>query len=184
MAPFGTLAVAAHSLVLRVENALDLPANGVAWGANVLVGQNLGANQPGRAEKSGWVATGFVEAFLVASSLAILLWAESIVSIFNSEPELVKLAGIFLRIAVAGYLVRGFVAVLQNAITGAGDTLAAMLFSVIMMWVVQLPLAILLPRVTELGVYGVRWAIVIGIIVGAIAYAAYFRLGSWKRKRV
>jgi putative MATE family efflux protein len=184
MAPFGTLAVAVHSLVLRIENTLDMPASGVASGANVLVGQNLGANQPGRAERSGWVATGFIEAFLVVSSLAILLWAESIVGIFNSEPELVKLASIFLRIAVAGYLVVGFVAVLQNALTGAGDTLTAMLFSVIMMWVVQLPLAFLLPRVTELGVYGVRWAIVIGIIVGAIAYAAYFRLGRWKCKEV
>ena len=121
---------------------------------------------------------------MVACSVAILLWAESIVGVFNTEPELVKLTSIFLRIAAAGYLLLGFVTVLQQSIVGAGDTLLATLFSVVMMWVVQLPLAFLLPQVTELGVYGVRWAIVIGIIVGAIIYVIYFRLGRWKRKKV
>jgi len=184
MVPFGTLAVAAHSLVQRVEMILFMPSMGLGWGAGVLVGQNLGAGQPGRAERSGWLATGFAEGFMVACSVAVLLWAESIVSIFNTEPGLVEITSIFLRIAAAGYLVQGFIAVLQNCISGAGDTLPAMLISLIIVWVVQLPLAFLLPQVTDLGVNGVRWAIAAGIVVGAVAYVAYFRLGRWKHKKV
>jgi len=184
MVPFGTLAVAAHSLWQRIEIMLDQPTFSISVAAGVLVGQNLGASQPGRAERSGWLATGFVQIIMLIGSVAILLWAESIISIFNTEPDLVKLTSIFLRIAAAGYLVMGFVIVLQQSLAGAGDTLPAMLFSVFMIWVVQLPLAFLLPQVTELGVYGIRWAIVISLFVGAVIYVMYFRLGRWKRKKV
>ncbi|MFC2071490.1 MATE family efflux transporter [Chloroflexota bacterium] len=184
MVPFGTLAVAAHSLVHRAEMILHIPNITLGRGAGVLVGQNLGAGQPERAERSGWLAVSFVEAFMLIGSVAILLWAESIIRIFNSEPALVQLASIFLRIAAAGYLVLGFTSVLQQVISVAGDTIPPMLISLAMIWLVQLPLAFLLPRVTELGVYGVRWAIVAGLVVGAVACITYFRLGRWKRKKV
>ncbi|MBA7496065.1 putative FMN/FAD exporter YeeO [subsurface metagenome] len=182
--PFGTLAVAAHSLVQRVEMLLFMPGMGLGTGAGVLVGQNLGASQPERAERSGWLAVGLVEGFMVVCSVAVVLWAESIIRIFSPEPELVEVASTFLRIAAAGYLFLGFTAVLQNCISGAGDTMPPMLFALVIMWLVQLPLAFLLSQVTNLGVYGVRWAIVAGMLVGAIAYIIYFRLGRWKRKKV
>ncbi|MFC2056669.1 MATE family efflux transporter [Chloroflexota bacterium] len=184
MAPFGTLAVAVHSLTFRIEMFIQPVTLALARGTGVLMGQNLGAGQPGRAERSSWLAVGLVEGFIIVCSVAILLWAESIIRIFNSEPSLVHLASIFLRIAVAGYLVIGFIRILEQAISGAGDTMPPMLISLAMIWLVQLPLAFLLPRVTELGVYGVRWAIVAGTLVGAVAYITYFRLGRWKRKRI
>jgi len=184
IASFGTLAVAAHSLVQRVEMLLFLPSMGLGMGAGILVGQNLGARQPERAERSGWLAVGFVETFMVVCSVAILLWAEGVIRIFSVEPDLLELGGTFLRIATAGYIVVGFTAVLQNSISGAGDTLPPMVFSLVMIWVLEVPLAFLLPEVTELGVYGLRWAIVAGMIVGAVAYVTYFRLGRWKRKRI
>ncbi len=182
--PFGTLAVAAHALGQRLEMALRLPSFGLGMAAGVLVGQNLGAGQPERAEKSGWLAVGLVEGFMLICSVAVLLWAENIIRIFNTEPGLVEVASTFLRIAAAGYLMMGLNAVLQQAVSGAGDTLPAMLVTLIMIWVVQLPLAFFLPRVTNLGVYGVRWAIIAGMLVGTVAYVIYFWLGRWKRKRV
>jgi putative MATE family efflux protein len=184
LVPFGTLAVAAHSLGQRIEMVMVLPILGLGAGAGVLVGQNLGARQPERAERSGWLATGFAEGFLGVCSLAILLWAEGITSIFNSEPSLVAIASTFLRIAAAGYLVLGFTIVLQNCVSGAGDTLPAMVFGLAIVWLVQLPLAFLLPQVTNLGVYGVRWAITAGVVVGSAAFVTYFRMGRWKRKKV
>jgi putative MATE family efflux protein len=183
MAPFGTLAVAAHSLTQRVQIFVNMPAGGVGRGAGVLVGQYLGADQPERAERSGWLAAGLLEGLMIVCSVVVLLWAESIASIFTAEPDLVVLGGIFLRIAAVSYLV-ACVILLQDCISGAGDTLPPMLVGLAMIWVVQLPLAFFLPRVTDLGVYGVRWAIVIGMAVGAIAYLIYFKLGRWKRKRV
>jgi putative MATE family efflux protein len=184
LAPFGTLAVAAHTLIQRIEMILVLPCYGLGIGAGVLVGQNLGARQPERAARSGWLAAGFAEAFLVICSLAIFLQAESIISLFTSEPGLITIASTFLRIAAAGYLVIGFSIVLQNSLSGAGDTLPVMLVGLLVVWLVQLPLAYFLPKSTNLGVYGVRWAITSGILVGATAYTTYFRLNRWQRKQV
>ena len=121
---------------------------------------------------------------MVTCAVAILLWAESIVGIFSADPGLVKIASIFLRIAAAGCLVMGIEAILMECPSGAGDTLPPTLISLGDVWLVRLPLAILLPQVTNLGVYGVRWAIVAGILVGVVAYIIYFKLGRWKRKKV
>ncbi|MFC1959049.1 MATE family efflux transporter [Chloroflexota bacterium] len=184
LVPFGTLAVAGNSLVQRIEMFLIMPCMGLGIGAGVLVGQNLGAGQPERAEKSGWLAVGVAEGFTIIASVAILLWAEEIIGIFNSEPDIVEMASTFLRIAAAGYLVLGLYAVLSHTISGTGDTLPPMLVTLMNLWLIQIPLAFLLPRFTNFGVYGVRWAIVAGINSAAVAYVVYFRLGRWKRKRV
>jgi putative MATE family efflux protein len=182
--PFGTVAVAAHSLVLRVEMFFLGVGIGLGGGAGVLVGQNLGAGRPKRAEKSGWLAAGFMEASMVAFSIVIFLWAEYIVGIFTVDPDLVALGSLFLRIATVGYLVFGLVMVFQDCIAGAGDTLPTMIVSMIMIWIIQLPLAFILPRLANLGVFGVRWAIVVSLFAGAIFYLIYFVMGKWKGKKV
>jgi len=184
MSPFGTLAVAGHALIQRIQAVLRMPCMGFGVGAGVIVGQNLGAGKPERAEKSGWLAAGIAEAFTFLASIVILIWAENIIRIFNSEPDMVKLAAFFLRIHGAGYLVMGFYFVLQHCISGAGDTMPPMLITLLNFWLVQIPLAFLLPRYTSLGVYGVRWAMVAGMLVTAVAYIIYYRLGRWKRKKV
>jgi len=184
MAPFGTIAVAAHTINQRIEMMLFMPGMAFGMASGVLVGQNLGANQPERAERSAWLAGGMVEALMVTCSLAILLWAENIVRIFNAEPTLVATAGTFLRIAVAGYVVLGLMTVFMQALQGAGDTVPAMIISMATVWLVTLPLAYFLPRITDLGMYGVRWGMAAGMIFAALTYTIYFRLGRWKHKKV
>ncbi len=182
--PFGTLAVAAHTLCQRMERIVFMPGMGLGMAAGVLAGQNLGAGQPERAERGSWLAVGLATGFMAIGSIAILLWTGSIIGIFSTEPDLVEITSVFLKIAVAGYLVRGFAVVLMHCLTGVGDTLPPMLITLLMVCLVQVPLAYFLPRVTDLGVYGVRWAIVAGMVVASVAYVTYFRLGRWKRKRV
>ena len=184
MAAFGTVAVAAHTLVQRVEMVLFMPGMAFGNGAGVLVGQNLGAGQPERAERSAWLAGALVGSVLVVCSVAILFFAENIARIFNSEEALVAMSGKFMRIAVAGYLMMPLTAVFMSALSGAGDTLPPMIISVVIAWVVQMPLAYFLPKITDLGVYGVRWGVVAGMVVSAIAFLTYFRTGRWKRKQV
>jgi putative MATE family efflux protein len=184
MSPFGTLAVAGHSLIQRIEAVLRMPCMGLGNGSGVMVGQNLGAKKPDRAEKSGWFAVGIAQGYAMLIALMILLWAENIISVFNSDPEVMDIAGTFLRIAAAGYLFMGLYFVLQNAINGSGDTLPPMLITLLNFWLVQVPLAFALPKYTDLEANGVRWAIVAGWLAGAIAYAAYFRMGRWKKKRI
>jgi len=182
--PFGTLAVAAHSLAQKADSVLFMPGGAVGQAAGVLVGQNLGAHQPERAERNGWQAVGWVEGFMIIGAVAIFLWAEHIVGIFSTEPDVVAITSTFMRIHAVGCLVSGFTGVLQNSISGAGDTVPPMLVSLVILWLVQLPLAFFLSQVTDLGVYGVRWAMVASMFVGAAFYTTYFRLGRWKRKKI
>jgi putative MATE family efflux protein len=184
IAPFGTMAVAAHTLNQRVEMILFMPAWGLGMAAGVLAGQNLGARQPDRAERSGWLGAGLVEGFALLCCAAILLWAESIVDIFSTDPGLVPVAATFLRIGTAGYVLMGLSGVFQQCITGAGDTVMPMAVSLVVMWVIQIPLAWALSKYTGLGVYGVRWAIATASVFGALAYAIYFKMGRWKLKQV
>ncbi len=184
MAPFGTIAVAGHTLIQRMQAILRMPNMGLGIGSGVLAGQNLGANQPDRAEKGGWLAVGVGEAFTILVSIAILFWAESFVRVFSSDPEIVSMTSSFLRVGVGGYALMGIYYILQNTIAGAGDTMPPMLVTLLNFWLVQIPLAFILPKYTDLGVLGVRWAIVAGMVVGVIAYVTYFRMGRWKRKRV
>ncbi|MEE8398619.1 MAG: MATE family efflux transporter [Desulfobacterales bacterium] len=182
--PFGTAAVAAHSLVERIDMFVNMPAFGLGQAAGVLAGQNLGAGHPDRAEKTAWTAAGLFTCMTVLASVAIWFWAEYTVRVFNSEPEIVATTAAFLRINIISYLVFGVVVVLMNALTGVGDTMTPMLTTLITMWLVQVPMAFVLPKVTTLGVYGVRWAIVTAIVMRAIIYTVYFRKGRWKLKEV
>lgn len=184
IAPFGTLAVAGHSLCQRIEGILFLPCMGLGAASGTLVGQNLGAGRPERAEKSGWMASGIVTGIMILGSVVILLWSEEIIGIFTTESDLIELTSVFMRIATAGYLVMGFSSVLMQSISNAGDTLPPMIFNIVMMWLVQIPMAWALPKFTGLEVLGVRWAIVIGRYVAGIAFITYFRLGRWKQKKV
>jgi Na+-driven multidrug efflux pump len=184
MIPFGTLALAAHNSIFRIESFLSSPGIGLGFGSGVLVGQNLGAVQPRQATRSGWLAAGLVAGFMVICSLALLIWSKSVMGFFSTDPDLVNLGSMFIRIAITGYLGLGIVYVMQNCISGSGDTMAPMIITLAMIWMVELPLAFLLSRFTGLGVYGVRWAIVISLIVGAIAYLIYFWRGRWKNKKI
>jgi putative MATE family efflux protein len=184
VAPFGTFAVAAHSLMQRVDQFIQNPAQGLGQGAGVLAGQNIGAGQPERAARTGWLAVGLFTGVMILAAFPLWLWADSVVHIFNTEPGLVGIASAFLRINVVNYLLFGFAMVLMQCLNGAGDTMIPMLVVLASMWLVQVPLAYFLPGVAGLGVYGVRWAIVAGIAVRAVIYSIYFLRGRWKRKRV
>ena len=183
-APFGTLAVAAHSLITRVEMFVLLPGYALGMGAGVLVGQNLGAQKSQRAEKVAWITVAILEVLFVLFSIFILLKAEIIMAVFTSESDLIKLGSVFLRIATAAYAIMAFIAVLQNCISSAGDTVSNMIISIMMIWIVQLPAAFLLSKFTSLGVYGIRWAVVLSTAFGTIVYVYYFRKGKWKGKKV
>ncbi len=182
--PFGTFAVAAHTLCQRVEMFIMMPGMGLGMGGGVLAGQNLGAGHPERAEKSVWLALGVVEGFVVVCATAILLWAEGVISIFGPEPGVVEVASRFLRIAAIGFFVFSAEPVLMVGLSNIGDTLPPMLATVLGFWAIQVPLAHYLPQITGLGVYGIRWGMVGGMFASAVALATYFKLGRWKRKKV
>ena len=81
-------------------------------------------------------------------------------------------------------MVFGLVMVLPDCLNGVGDTLPPMIIALVTMWGIQVPLAYILPQVTNLGVYGVRWGVIAGMIARAFIYAIYFKSGRWKHKEV
>jgi putative MATE family efflux protein len=184
VAPFGAAVLAAHVITQRLEMFIFMPAMSFGMGAGVLVGQNLGAKKPERAEKSAWLAVGLVEAFVVAVSLVMFIWTGQVVRLFNNDPAMDATATQFIHIAVAGWALMGFMFVLMNCLQSAGDTLPTMFISIITTWVITIPLAYFLPRYTGWGVIGIRWAMTTSAIVGALANLIYFRTGRWKTRKV
>lgn len=184
VAPFGTYAVAAHTLCQRVEIFVMMPGMGLGMGAGVLAGQNLGAQQPKRAAKGSWLASGLVTAFLSACAVIILIWPQGIIRIFSLEPGVVDMAAVFLRIMAVGFFIFGFEPVLMNSLNQVGDTIPPMIISIVSFWGIQIPLAYLLPHFTDLGVFGIRWGMVTGMILSSASLAVYFRTGRWQNKKI
>jgi Na+-driven multidrug efflux pump len=184
ISPFGTSAVAAHTIWQRVDMLFTMTVMGLGMGGGILAGQNLGAGKPERAVKSGWTAALMGQGFLILCAVLIFFGAEFVVRLFNSEPVLVETASSFLRIASSSYLVAAFLYVFQYCISGSGDTLPPMIFGIIGTWLIQLPLAYFLPKLTGWGVYGVRWAMAITVVLMTIGFTLYFISGRWKRKVV
>jgi Na+-driven multidrug efflux pump len=184
VSPFGTVAVASHSLAQRMEFVFYVPSMALVTASSVLVGQNLGAKLPQRAEKGAWLAGATATSLMLVTAVPVLIWTEYVIRVFNSEPELVRVAATFVRIETAAYVMMGMSTVLQQSIQGAGDTVPPMFVSIASIWVIQIPVAYILSNHTSLGVYGARWAIVAGTLLGLICYLVYFRMGRWKHKRV
>jgi Na+-driven multidrug efflux pump len=182
--PFGTNAVAAHSLIQRVAQFLHMPGMGFGQAAGVLAGQNLGAGQPQRAMRTGWLAVGLFSIIMLVGAVTVAFTAEGIIGIFDSSPAVQALGGDFLRIEIASFLVFGLVLVLSQCLNGVGDTMVPMLTTLLSMWLIQVPLAYFLSKHTGLGVYGVRIAIVSAIVLRGFIYGAYFRTGRWQHKEV
>jgi putative MATE family efflux protein len=182
--PFGTAAVAAQTLSERIDGMVNMPAMGLGQASGVLAAQNLGANQPDRAERTAWTAVIWFSTVTFSGSLIIFFFAENIVHIFNQEQDLVGITANFLRINIVSYLVFGVAVVLMNSLNGVGDTSIPMWTTMLTMWLVQVPMAYFLPRFTNLGVYGIRWGIVTGIVIRAAVYMLYFRTGRWKNKMI
>ncbi len=184
IAVFGGAAIAAHVIIQRLNMFLFMPAMSFGAGAGVLVGQNLGAKKPERAERSAWLAAGLVEAFAIVVSLILFIWAAPVVRLFNNDPDMVALATQFVHIAVCGWFVMGFQSVLMNSLQGAGDTMPTMIISVITTWLITMPLAYFLPKYTSWGIMSIRWAMTASTIVGALAMVIYFHTGKWKTRNV
>ncbi|MBN2059303.1 MAG: MATE family efflux transporter [Deltaproteobacteria bacterium] len=184
MVPFGTAAVAAHTILHRIEMMLVMLCMGLGTSAGVLAGQNMGAGKPKRAEKSGWLAACLAEGVMLFCSAILFIWPEPFVRIFNSDPSLVAITTVFLRIGAIGYLMLGCGPLFMHVLSGMGDTMPPMLIAILQTWLVLMPLAFFLPMIGDLGMYGVRWAITIAMYISAILYVTYFRSGRWKNKVV
>ena len=179
--PFGDVAVAAFTVTRRVEMFAHMGARGFGSAAGILVGQNLGAGKPERAKETiRWAA---VYAALINAVLTVLIIAFPVafLSLFNRDAAFLEVAPTWLLIAAAGYVALAVGQVCQQSFQTAGDTVAVMLITLGTMWGLELPLAWYLTRSTDLGQFGVAWAILASLLLRPLIYVPYFYWGRWMR---
>ncbi len=181
---FGSAAMAGYTIAIRVIIFTILPSWGMANASATLVGQNLGAGQPERAEKSVW-KTGFYNMVFLAFIMVIFLFLSSPILRFFSKDELVVGYGTqCLQIVAFGYLFYGYGMVITQSFNGAGDTRTPTLLNLFGFWCFQIPLAYLLAIQFDLGPKGVYAAIAIAESAIAVAGIYLFRMGKWKTVKV
>lgn len=184
MSTFGSAALAGYTIGIRVIIFAILPAWGMANAAATLVGQNLGANQPERAEKSVW-KTGFANMiFLGSVTLLFLLFAPSIISLFTTDSAVLESGIVCLQVVSVGYIFYAYGMVISQSFNGAGDTTTPTLLSLFGFWMFQIPVAYLLAKTMELGPKGVYIAIVSSETLMALVGILIFRKGKWKTIKI
>lgn len=184
IAVFGSVAIAGYQIGLRVFIFLLLPVVGLANAAAALVGQNLGAGQPERAERSVWIAGGSAAAILGALGLFFVLFSRTLVGIFTQDEAIATFASDCLRIVGYGYAFYGLAIVTESAFNGAGDTWTPTWINIVVLWMVEIPLAFALSRYFGYGPQGVFWSISIAFTIWTIVAVLLFRRGKWKEKIV
>jgi len=177
-------ASAAYQIAIRILLFFLLPAWGMSNAAATLVGQNLGAKQPERAQLSVIKTAQYNTVFLVSVTLLFFVASEIIVSIFTTQPEVKATAITAIRILSLGYVFYGIGMVLINAFNGAGDTRTPTLINLIGFWFFQVPLAYLLAKVFTMGPRGVFIAIPVSEAFITVIALLWFRRGKWKKVMV
>jgi len=181
---FGSAAVAGNTIGIRVFLFALLPSWGISNAATTLVGQNLGAGQPDRAEASAWKICVYNTACLVAIGIVFLLFAPLIVSAFTDEPEVAGYAVQCLRITSVGFLFYGTAMALTAAFNGAGDTRTPTIINVVSLWLFQIPLGWVLAHPLRFGPSGAFVALNAGFTAICFLSVWIFRRGTWKTQRV
>jgi MATE family, multidrug efflux pump len=181
---FGSDAVAGNTIGIRIIIFACLPAWGVSNAAATLVGQNLGAGKPERAEAAAMKAAWYNTACLGAVGVVFLLFAPQIVSLFSSDPEVAAYGVNCLRIVAAGFPFYGFAYVMIAAFNGSGDTRTPTVINVACLWLWELPLAWALAHPGGFGPTGVFIAVAVAFSTMAVVSTTMFRRGQWKTRTV
>lgn len=180
----GTDASAGYQVAIRNVVFFILPAWGLSNAAATLVGQNLGANQPLRAEQSVLLTTKYNAIFMGVVSMSFLFFASPIISIFTKEPEVHRFGVLALQIIGSGYIFYGIGMVMIQALNGAGDTKTPTWINFIGFWLFQIPFAYVLAKTFNLGPVGAFIAIPVAETFMALTAYYYFKKGKWKEVKV
>ena len=181
---FGSVALAGYTIAIRVVIFALLPSIGISNAAATLVGQNLGAHQPGRAEQSAWI-TGKVNLILLGTiGLILVTFSGSFIALFVDDPAIIHNGSVSLRIISYGFLAYGFGMVMVNSLNGAGDTTTPTKINFVCFWLIEIPLAYILAITFKMNEKGVFYSIFIAETIMAAAAFVIFKRGKWKSNKV
>ena len=181
---FGSAALAGYTIAIRILIFVLLPSWGLSNAAATLVGQNLGAKQPERAEQSVWRTGLYNMLFLGAVAVFFVIAAEPVIRLFTNDPSVVPLAVSCLRILSYGNIGYAYGMVMLQAFNGAGDTVTPTIVNLFGFWLLEIPLAYVLAIPAKFGPTGVYYSIVVAEAAIAVAGVLIFRRGRWKVQKI
>jgi putative MATE family efflux protein len=181
---FGSAALAGYTIAIRIVIFVILPSWGLSNAAATLVGQNLGAQQPERAEQSVWRTGLYNMTFLGTVGVFFIVFAEPIIRLFTHDPAVVPLAVSCLRILSYGNIGFAYGMVMLQAFNGAGDTVTPTIVNFFGFWLFEIPLAYALAVPLHFKANGAYFSIVISESAIAVAGILLFRRGRWKRQQI
>jgi len=182
VAPFGTAALAGYSISTRLNMMVLMPAFSFGNASATMVGQNLGAGRPKRAEHAAWLAVGIEAAIMVVASLVLIFKAPFFLAIFLTEGEAIRVGAEYFHVEAPFYVFSALSIILSRALGGAGASVAPFVINALALWGMQVPLAHFLAK--RYGTIGIWAAMAATQVIHAIMVTTWFKLGRWKHKKV
>jgi putative MATE family efflux protein len=184
IAVLGSEVMAGYTISIRIVVFVLLPSWGLSNAASTLVGQNLGAKQPDRAERTVWITAYANMVLLGLVGIVLIIFPEAFIRLFISDPIVISSGTISLRIISMGFVSYAMGMVMTQAFNGSGDTATPTRINLFCFWLFEIPLAYFLAIVLDLKIYGISIAIVIAETALTITAWYFFRKGKWKTVKI
>jgi len=182
VAVYGTFAVAAYVVGMRLQMIVMMPGFALAMAVSTLVGQNLGANKPERAEQTAWITTGLGFGIMTFCGVLYIVFAPGLIRVFNAHPDVVRIGTRYLYILAGTLGFIGLSIILGRALNGAGDTLSPMVITGIGLLVLRLGFCLLFSW--KLDLMGIWFGVAASTVIQGVMMGVWFRRGRWKVQRV
>ncbi|MCP4544145.1 MAG: MATE family efflux transporter [Chloroflexi bacterium] len=181
---YGTFATAGYGVANRLLLVALIPGFGLGNAAGTLVGQNLGARKPDRAEQSAWWVSAYAGVYMIIVVALLFTFAGPLIALFDPTPQVVEIGTECIRIVAPSMILVIVGVVLARGFDGAGDTVPAMVVNLVTLWGIEAPMAFGMAQWLGLGITGIWWGRVIANAANGLLFAIWFRLGRWKRREV
>ncbi len=181
---FGPNAMAAYTAASRIDSFAMMPAMNLGQAVTTFAGQNIGAGKTERVRRGHLSAIAVNTAISLAMTLCVVLFGRPLMGIFSTDPAVVAIGAEYLLIVGIFYVVFGIMFINNGVMRGAGDVFIPMISSLLALWIVRVPCALLFTRVFHMGTDGIWWSIPAGWAVGFVFSSWYYLSGRWKNKSI